>query len=177
MVHAGCCCPAAAAGWALPGEAQLQFSPSFPQSSTPRAVVEFCGGPGTWVTRTYTAARNSGAFCNGNPIQASGWLEGAAASQRAGQAADRPSCRCRRSPAALALGFAAQRTSTAGCMSFPTAHLPASRCLPTHPTLPACQVSKVHEVANSLLVTGFGYEHDECWAQNMQVSCWSSCRC
>jgi myo-inositol-1(or 4)-monophosphatase len=62
-------------------------------------VVEFCGGPGTWVTRTYTAARNGGAFCNGNPIQ----------------------------------------------------------------------VSKVHDVANSLLVTGFGYEHDECWAQNMQL--------
>lgn len=43
----------------------LSFLPSLP------AVVEFCGGPGTWVTRTYTAARNAGAFCNGNPIQAS----------------------------------------------------------------------------------------------------------
>jgi hypothetical protein len=35
----------------------------------PGAVVEFCGGPGSWITRTYTAARNGGAFCNGKPIQ------------------------------------------------------------------------------------------------------------
>ena len=31
-------------------------------------VIEFCGGPGTWVTRTYTAARNAGARLNGEPI-------------------------------------------------------------------------------------------------------------
>lgn len=31
-------------------------------------VVEFCGGPGTWVTRTYTATRNGGAFVNGTPL-------------------------------------------------------------------------------------------------------------
>ncbi|KAI3428298.1 hypothetical protein D9Q98_006677 [Chlorella vulgaris] len=62
-------------------------------------VIEFCGGPGTWMTRTYTAARNGGAFCNGKPIQ----------------------------------------------------------------------VSKTHDVEKSLLVTGFGYEHDECWKANMQL--------
>ena len=33
------------------------------------AVIEFGGGPGSWVTRTYTASRNGGAFCNGKPIQ------------------------------------------------------------------------------------------------------------
>lgn len=33
------------------------------------AVVEFGGGPGSWVTRTYTAARNGGAQCNGKSIQ------------------------------------------------------------------------------------------------------------
>ena len=32
-------------------------------------VIEFTGGPGSWITRTYTAARNNGAFCNGKPIQ------------------------------------------------------------------------------------------------------------
>lgn len=31
-------------------------------------VVEFTGGPGTWVTRTYTATRNGGAFMNGTPL-------------------------------------------------------------------------------------------------------------
>lgn len=35
--------------------------------------------------------------------------------------------------------------------------------------LPARQVSKTHELSKSLLVTGFGYEHDECWAANMKL--------
>lgn len=60
-------------------------------------VVEFAGGPGTWVTRTYTAARNKGAFMNGKPIS----------------------------------------------------------------------VSRVHEIERSLLITGFGYEHDEAWLANI----------
>jgi myo-inositol-1(or 4)-monophosphatase len=60
-------------------------------------VIEFTGGPGSWVTRTYAAARNAGATCNGAPIQ----------------------------------------------------------------------VSKTHELNRSLLVTGFGYEHDECWEANL----------
>ena len=34
-------------------------------------VVEFAGGPGTWVTRTYTATADGGAFFNGQPISAS----------------------------------------------------------------------------------------------------------
>lgn len=34
-------------------------------------VVEFAGGPGTWVTRTYTATAGGGAFFNGQPISAS----------------------------------------------------------------------------------------------------------
>ena len=33
------------------------------------AVIEFTGGPGSWITRTYAAARNAGATCNGKPIQ------------------------------------------------------------------------------------------------------------
>jgi myo-inositol-1(or 4)-monophosphatase len=62
-------------------------------------VVEFAGGPGTWVTRTYTATAGGGAFFNGQPISAS------------------------------------------SCSS----------------------------VAQSLLVTGFGYEHDEPWEANLQL--------
>jgi hypothetical protein len=31
-------------------------------------VVEFAGGPGAWVTKTYTASRNGGAFMDGKPI-------------------------------------------------------------------------------------------------------------
>lgn len=30
-------------------------------------------------------------------------------------------------------------------------------------------VSSVEEIRRSLLVTGFGYEHDEPWAANMQL--------
>ena len=35
------------------------------------AVVEFAGGPGSWVTKTYTAAKGKGAFLNGKPISVS----------------------------------------------------------------------------------------------------------
>lgn len=62
-------------------------------------VIEFAGGPGTWVTRTYTAHRNGGAFLNGKPIQ----------------------------------------------------------------------VSKQHDIRRSLVVTGFGYEHDEAWSANIEL--------
>ncbi|KAL4442054.1 hypothetical protein ABPG77_011315 [Micractinium sp. CCAP 211/92] len=62
-------------------------------------VIEFCGGPGVWQTRTYAAARNGGATCNGKPIQ----------------------------------------------------------------------VSHTQDLGKSLLVTGFGYEHDECWATNIEL--------
>eukprot|EP00884_Botryococcus_braunii_P005618 jgi/Botrbrau1/15057/Bobra.118_2s0005.1 len=31
-------------------------------------VVEFCGGPGAWTSKTYTASRNGGAFMDGKPI-------------------------------------------------------------------------------------------------------------
>lgn len=60
-------------------------------------VVEFAGGPGTWVTRTYAAKRNGGATMNGTPIQ----------------------------------------------------------------------VSRTHDLQKSLVVTGFGYEHDEPWLANI----------
>lgn len=35
------------------------------------AVVEFSGGPGAWVTKTYSAAAGRGAMLNGNPISVS----------------------------------------------------------------------------------------------------------
>ena len=38
-------------------------------------VVEFAGGPGTWVQRVYTARRNGGATMNGVPISVSGTRE------------------------------------------------------------------------------------------------------
>jgi fructose-1,6-bisphosphatase/inositol monophosphatase family enzyme len=43
------------------------------QNSQPAAacVVEFAGGPGTWVTRTYTAIAGGGAHFNGQRISAS----------------------------------------------------------------------------------------------------------
>lgn len=72
----------------------LQFGR--PVAST---VVEFSGGPGTWVTRTYTASKDGGAFLNGTPIK----------------------------------------------------------------------VSDTHDVQRSLLVTGFGYEHDEAWEANLRL--------
>ena len=62
-------------------------------------VVEFAGGKGAWVTKTYAASRNGGATLNGTPI--------------------------------------------------------------------AC--SRVDEVTRSLLVTGFGYEHDEAWSANLDL--------
>uniref|UniRef100_A0A7S3QQS6 Inositol-1-monophosphatase n=2 Tax=Dunaliella tertiolecta TaxID=3047 RepID=A0A7S3QQS6_DUNTE len=34
-------------------------------------VVEFLGGPHAWGTRTYTAHKGGGAFCNGHPIRTS----------------------------------------------------------------------------------------------------------
>jgi len=34
-------------------------------------VVEFVGGPQAWSTRTFTASRNRGAFCNDIPISVS----------------------------------------------------------------------------------------------------------
>jgi hypothetical protein len=37
------------------------------------------------------------------------------------------------------------------------------------PHLPPLQVSPVHDVNRSLLVTGFGYEHDDCWLANMEL--------
>ena len=62
-------------------------------------VVEFAGGRGAWVTKTYAASRNGGATLNGEPI--------------------------------------------------------------------AC--SRVDDVTRSLLVTGFGYEHDDAWAANLDL--------
>lgn len=34
-------------------------------------VIEFTGGPGGWITRTYEAARDMGATCDGRPISVS----------------------------------------------------------------------------------------------------------
>lgn len=34
-------------------------------------VVEFAGGPGSWVARTYTATKGGGAFLNGQRLSAS----------------------------------------------------------------------------------------------------------
>lgn len=62
-------------------------------------VVEFAGGPGTWVTRTYTAHRNGGAFMNGKPLT----------------------------------------------------------------------VSRTSKVSDALLVTGFGYDHDDAWKANIEL--------
>jgi myo-inositol-1(or 4)-monophosphatase len=69
--------------------------------STPVAstIIEFCGGPGSWITRTYSAARNAGATCDGRRLQ----------------------------------------------------------------------VSRTADVTRSLLITGFGYEHDECWLANLEL--------
>ena len=35
------------------------------------AVVEFSGGPGAWVTKTYSAAQGKGATLDGSPISVS----------------------------------------------------------------------------------------------------------
>ena len=60
-------------------------------------VIEFAGGPGTWVQREYSAKRNGGATMNGKSIM----------------------------------------------------------------------VSNTHKLQNSLVVTGFGYEHDQAWLANI----------
>ena len=69
--------------------------------STPVAavVIEFAGGPGAWVTKTYAAKRNGGATLNGKPIS----------------------------------------------------------------------VTRNSDITKSLLITGFGYEHDECWSANLEL--------
>ena len=100
-------------------------------------MIEFCGGPGSWQTRSYAAARNGGATCNGKPIQVG---------PRLGR-------RCRGGAVALLALFPPT-----------TPHPP---CI-----LPRAldrQVSATHDVRKSLLVTGFGYEHDECWLANMRL--------
>eukprot|EP00246_Nothoceros_aenigmaticus_P012337 TRINITY_DN3792_c0_g1_i3.p1 TRINITY_DN3792_c0_g1~~TRINITY_DN3792_c0_g1_i3.p1 ORF type:complete len:150 (-),score=13.82 TRINITY_DN3792_c0_g1_i3:768-1217(-) len=38
---------------------------------TAAAVVEFGGGPFSWISRTFTASAGGGAFCNGNRIHVS----------------------------------------------------------------------------------------------------------
>ena len=35
------------------------------------AIIEFAGGPGAWVTKTYSAAQGRGATLNGSPISVS----------------------------------------------------------------------------------------------------------
>uniref|UniRef100_A0A0E0CGC7 Inositol-1-monophosphatase n=1 Tax=Oryza meridionalis TaxID=40149 RepID=A0A0E0CGC7_9ORYZ len=67
-----------------------------PAAST---VVEFCGGPMCWSTRTVSASSGGGAYCNGQKIH----------------------------------------------------------------------VSKTDKVEQSLLVTGFGYEHDDAWVTNINL--------
>ncbi|KAF0902543.1 hypothetical protein E2562_017941 [Oryza meyeriana var. granulata] len=67
-----------------------------PAAST---VVEFCGGPMCWSTRTVSASSGGGAYCNGQKIH----------------------------------------------------------------------VSKTDKVEQSLLVTGFGYEHDDAWMTNINL--------
>ena len=62
-------------------------------------VIEFAGGPGAWVTKTFAAARNGGATMNGAPIS----------------------------------------------------------------------VSRTADVTRSLLVTGFGYDHDAAWEANLKL--------
>ncbi|KAG7672711.1 hypothetical protein Ndes2526B_g08758 [Nannochloris sp. 'desiccata'] len=69
---------------------------AIPVAST---VIEFCGGPGSWITRTYAAKRNGGATLNGQPIS----------------------------------------------------------------------VSRTHDLQKSLVVTGFGYDHDEAWEANLKL--------
>ena len=50
----------------LPGRAVLQGG-----EPVAGAVVEFSGGPGAWVTKTYSAAAGRGATLNGSPISVS----------------------------------------------------------------------------------------------------------
>jgi len=40
-----------------------------------RCVVEFLGGPHAWGTRTFSAHKGGGAFCNGHPIHTSSTSE------------------------------------------------------------------------------------------------------
>jgi len=62
-------------------------------------VIEFAGGPGAWVTKTFAASRNGGATLDGSPLS----------------------------------------------------------------------VSRTADVRRSLLVTGFGYEHDAAWEANLRL--------
>lgn len=59
------------------------------------------------------------------------------------------------------------------CSSLPCAQLhargTASRSTPPPHTHTPLQVSHTQDLTKSLLVTGFGYEHDECWATNIEL--------
>jgi len=66
--------------WAVdPLDGTTNFSHSYPSFAVSVAVtrrgvplaacvVEFCGGPRAWTTRTFTAAVGQGASCNGEPL-------------------------------------------------------------------------------------------------------------
>lgn len=55
----------------MPGTQLCMTSSLMPLPLVFPACVLHVGGPYTWATRTFTAHRNGGAFCNGNPISVS----------------------------------------------------------------------------------------------------------
>ncbi|CAL5322930.1 unnamed protein product [Camellia sinensis] len=129
------------------------------------AVVEFVGGPMCWNTRTFSAAAGGGAFCNGQKIQVShtdkrDWL--------------------RMWPTTLC--FMASRHKeffrelyilSDLVIRLHYGFLSTFFVSPSYQFLSQAQFMQgkgtEKKVEQSLLVTGFGYEHDDAWSTNIDL--------
>ena len=107
-------------------------------------IVEFAGGPGSWVARTYTATKGGGAFFNGQRLETSA-TSAINQSLLVGNGASVSRC-----PLLLTLAV----LTACSCAS----------CCPLAVALSMTSTQRrlagIHMPA-AAQVTGFGYEHDE----------------
>ncbi|CAL5364125.1 unnamed protein product [Camellia sinensis] len=129
------------------------------------AVVEFVGGPMCWNTRTFSAAAGGGAFCNGQKIQVS-----------------HTDKRLVKDVANNTLCFMASRHKeffrelyilSDLVIRLHYGFLSTFFVSPSYQFLSQAQFMQgkgtEKKVEQSLLVTGFGYEHDDAWSTNIEL--------
>ena len=111
--------------------------------------MEFSGGPGAWVTKTYSAAKGRGANLNGSPI---------AVSREADVTRSLLVCSASANPSVAFFGLLGEVSQVVGLLA-DVSHMAIFFPIPRIEPIAALDEQ----------VTGFGYEHDEAWAANLEL--------
>ncbi|THG17456.1 hypothetical protein TEA_006846 [Camellia sinensis var. sinensis] len=129
------------------------------------AVVEFVGGPMCWNTRTFSAAAGGGAFCNGQKIQVSH------TDKRLVE--DVPNNTLCFMASRLKEFFHELYILSDLVIRLHYGFLSTFFVSPSYQFLSQAQFMQgkgtEKKVEQSLLVTGFGYEHDDAWSTNIEL--------